>query len=198
MSLYFSSTNKAIQYLSDIEGKRIIIAKYKTKEEFYKANDINEDEMHWLGNGEFGNAYDIGNNRVLKITKSKKEFDIAKKLINENSKLDGFVDYFVAEEVDNEYIIIMEMLDTPESIEDKFYELQILLNEQNIPIIHIDQYFDTDELDLDSGMIKFISDIEDVARSYRKIGILAADIRSENLGYDKHKKLKAFDIFDRS
>jgi len=171
-------------------------AKTNEKEEFYKKNNIDEDEMHWLGSGDFGDAYEIGNNKVLKITKSKEEFDIAKKLINQ--KFDGFVDYFDAEEINNEYMIIMEMLDTPSSIEDTFSELQSILDEQGIPITYIDQYLDTDELDLDDDMVSFISDIEDVVRSYRKMGIETGDIRSENLGYDKHNKLKAFDIFERT
>jgi len=196
--MIFSSINKALQYLSDYTGNRIIIATENKKEKFYQKYNINEDEMHWLGNGEFGDAYDIGNNKVLKITKSKKEFDIAKNLLNKNSELDGFVNYFVAEKVGNEYFIIMEMLDTPESIEDKFNKLQLLLDEQNIPIMYIDQYFDTDELELNKDMIDFIADIEDIVRSYRKIGINIPDIRSENLGYDKHNKLKAFDIFDKN
>jgi len=169
-----------------------------TTDEFYAKHNIDEDEMHWLGSGDFGNAYNIGNNKVLKITRSKEEFDIAKNIINRNSELDGFVDYYTAEKVGSDYMIIMELLDTPGDIEDKFNELTLILEEQGIPISYIDQYLDADELDLDNDMIKFISDIEDVARSYRKLGIEASDIRSDNLGYDKNKKLKAFDIFDRA
>jgi len=184
----------SINNLNKAEVNRIKKASSE-KEMFYKKHNIDED-IHWLGKGDFGDVYDIGNNKVLKITRSKKEYDIAKQLINKN--LSGFVDYYVAEKVGNEYMIIMELLETPTSIEDKFSELQLILDEQQVPISYIDQYFDTDELELDKDMLDFISDIEDVARSYRSIGIEASDIRSENLGYNKNGKLKAFDIFDRS
>ena len=78
----------------------LYISSVITKEEFYRNNNIDEDEISWLGSGDFGDAYDIGNGKALKTTKSKKEFDIAKQLINQDSKFDGFVNYYIAEKIE--------------------------------------------------------------------------------------------------
>jgi hypothetical protein len=37
-----------------------------SKEEFFKTNNIIEDELDYLGSGDFGKAYSIGDGRVLK------------------------------------------------------------------------------------------------------------------------------------
>jgi hypothetical protein len=39
--------------------------------------------------------------------------------------------------------------------------------------------------------------MEDIIRAYRTLGIVASDIRPENLGYSESGKLKAFDIDDK-
>jgi hypothetical protein len=51
-----------------------------SKEEFFKTNNIIEDELDYLGSGD-GKAYSIGDGRVLKITDSTNEFNIAKSLL---------------------------------------------------------------------------------------------------------------------
>lgn len=186
-----------MKYLKNKIAKILYISSELTKEQFYKKHNINEDEMQWLGSGDFGNAYYIGNNKVLKITNSKKEYDLAKKIMPKNKELSGFVDYYDAEKINNEYMIIMEMLKTDPKIENDFYELENILSKQSLPIVYIDQYLDTDELDLDNNMLNFINNIEDIVRSYKKLGVLAADIHPDNLGYDKNHKIKAFDIFEK-
>ena len=89
--------------------------------------------------------------------------------------------------------IILEELDTDSSIEDLYYELQNLLDEQGLPIQYL-SYLDTDELDISEELQSFMDDMEDIIRAYRTLGIEASDIRPENLGYSENGKLKAFDI----
>ena len=170
-----------------------------SKEEFFKQNNINPEELSYMGSGDFGEAHSIGDDRVLKITRSKSEFDFAKELVGKDvPALDGFVNFYAASIVDNQYYIIMEELEEESDIEDLYWwRVEELLSEEGLPIQYL-HMLDTDELDLDEDILKFISDIEDVNHSYRYLGIEASDIKPDNLGVDKNGKVKAFDIDDRS
>lgn len=168
------------------------------KMDFYKKNNIDPDELSYMGSGDFGEGYDIGDGRVLKITSSKSEFRIAKSLVGKDiPALDGFVNFYFADIVDGSYYIIMERLDEDSDIEDLYWELTNLLEEQGLPIQYL-SHLDTDDLDLNDEMLKFISDMEDVNHSYRYLGIEASDIKPDNLGVDSNGKIKAFDIDDKS
>ena len=169
-----------------------------SKEEFFKQNNINPEELSYMGSGDFGEAHSIGDDRVLKITRSKSEFDFAKELVGKDvPALDGFVNFYAASIVDNQYYIIMEELEEDSDIEDLYYQVEELLNNEGLPIQYL-HMLDTDELDLDEDILKFISDMEDVNHSYRILGVEASDIKPDNLGVDKNGKVKAFDIDDRS
>jgi len=169
-----------------------------SKEEFFKQNNINPEELSYMGSGDFGKAHSIGDGRVLKITRSKSEFDFAKELVGKDvPALDGFVNFYAASIVDNQYYIIMEELEEDSDIEDLYYQVEELLSNEGLPIQYL-HMLDTDELDLDEDILKFINDIEDVNHSYRILGVEASDIKPDNLGVDKNGKVKAFDIDDRS
>jgi serine/threonine protein kinase len=168
------------------------------KKEFFIKNNIDHEELHHLGSGDFGEAYSIGDGRVLKITSSKSEFNFAKELVGKNfPALDGFVDFYDASIVEGEYYIIMEELEEGSGIEDLYYQVEELLNNEGLPIQYL-HYLDTDEMDLDEDVLKFINDMDDINHSYRYLGIEASDIKPDNLGVDKNGKIKAFDIDDRS
>ena len=169
-----------------------------SKEEFFKQNNINPEELSYMGSGDFGEAHSIGDGRVLKITRSKSEFDFAKELVGKDvPALDGFVNFYAASIVDNQYYIIMEELEEDSDIEDLYYQVEELLSNEGLPIQYL-HMLDTDELDLDEDILKFINDIEDINHSYRILGVEASDIKPDNLGVDKNGKVKAFDIDDRS
>jgi serine/threonine protein kinase len=169
-----------------------------TKVEFFKQNNIDPEELSYMGNGDFGEAYAIGDGRVLKITRSKSEFNFAKGLVGKDlPALAGFVNFYVADVVDDNYYIIMEELDEDSDIENMYYQVEELLSNEGLPIQYL-HMLDIDELELDEDMLKFISDIEDINHSYRYLGIEASDIKPDNLGVDKNGKIKAFDIDDRS
>ena len=169
-----------------------------SKEEFFKQNNIDPEELSYMGSGDFGEAHSIGDGRVLKITRSKSEFDFAKELVGKDvPALDGFVNFYAASIVDNQYYIIMEELEEDSDIEDLYYQVEELLSNEGLPIQYL-HMLDTDELDLDEDILKFINDIEDVNHSYRILGVEASDIKPDNLGVDKNGKVKAFDIDDRS
>jgi len=169
----------------------------KSINDFYIENSIDEDSLSYLGKGEYGEAYSIGDGRVLKITTSKNEFEIAQKLENDSSPvIDSFAKIYKTEIVDNSKLIILEELEEDSHIEDLYYELENYLTEQGLGIQYVG-HLDTDELEISEELQNFINDIEDIVRAYRYLGIEASDIQPDNLGYSKERKLKAFDIDDK-
>jgi hypothetical protein len=207
----------------------------KSLEQFYEENGINKDDLSYLGKGDFGTAYSIGDGRVLKETSSKTEFEIAKQLENDNAPvLNAFAKIYKAEIVDGKMLIILEELDTDSKIEDLYYELQNLLEPQGLQMQYLDyldiegfetsdeydtgdedeyetekietsdEYdtgdedeYETEKIEISDELKEFISDMEDIIKAYRYLGIEASDIRPENLGYAEDDTLKAFDIDDK-
>lgn len=187
--------------------KRIIkeeienLGKWISKEEFCKRFNIEIDEygdmdISELGSGDFGTAYQINDDLVLKITGSNKEFSIAKELVGKDN-YDGFAKYYFAEIVNGEKYIVLEYLEEDSDIESLYSLVEELCNEQGIPLQYV-HYLDLDEIEeIDEDVVKFISDLEDINHSYRMLGIEASDLKPDNFGYDKTGKMKAFDIMDK-
>ncbi len=172
---------------------------YESKGDFYSANNIDSESLHYLGKGDFGVAYSIGDGRVLKKTSSKKEFEIAKDLVGRN--IDGLANIYSIGIVKlynypAEYYIVLEELEEDGSIEDMWWDLMNIIEEQGIDISTLG-YIDVEELGLESDMVEFIGIIEDIYRVCRNNGIAFPDIRPENLGRDKHGNIKLFDIDDK-
>ena len=169
----------------------------KSKEQFFMENNIDPEDLWYMGNGDFGTAYSIGDGRVLKVTRSESEFEIAQELIGKTGyQFEGFADFYVAEIVEDEMMIIMEELEEDSDIEDLWYQLDNLLSQEGIPVQYLG-HLDLDEYDIDEELQEFINDVEDINWGYRALGIEASDIRPENMGRDKNGKVKAFDIEDR-
>lgn len=147
--------------------------------------------------GDFGEAYSIGDDRVLKKTSSKNEFNLAKQMEGkEIPVLDAFAKIYKTDIINGQMLIILEELEEDSHIEDLYYELQNYLDEQGLPIQYID-HLDTDEIEMSDELQSFMNDLDDIIRAYRYLGIEASDIRPENMGYSKEGKLKAFDIDDK-
>ena len=116
---------------------------------------------------------------------------------NDNAKvLNAFAKIYKAEIVDGKMLIILEELDTDSSIKYLYYELQDLLETQGLPMQYLDN-LDTGEEQISDELDNFMSDMSDIIRAYRYLGIEASDIRPENLGYAEDGTLKAFDIDDK-
>jgi hypothetical protein len=170
----------------------------KTIDDFYNENDINPDDLSYLGRGDFGKAYSIGDGRVLKRTSSESEFNLAKEMENKNIPIlnNAFAKIYKTDIINGEMLIILEELKEDSHIEDLYYELNEYLEEQGLPIQYLDN-LDTDEIEISDELQSFMDDIDDINRAYRYLGIEASDIKTENLGYSKDGKLKAFDIDDK-
>jgi hypothetical protein len=170
----------------------------KTIDDFYNENDINPDDLSYLGRGDFGKAYSIGDGRVLKRTSSESEFNLAKEMENKNIPVlnNAFAKIYKTDIINGEMLIILEELKEDSHIEDLYYELNEYLEEQGLPIQYLDN-LDSDEIEISDELQSFMDDIDDINRAYRYLGIEASDIKTENLGYSKDGKLKAFDIDDK-
>jgi len=173
--------------------------RYTSPLELYaKSIGVDSSFFHYMGKGDFGEAYETDNGQVLKITSSPSEVDIAKKLIGKNT---AFAQIYDVKKINGYNFILQEKLEQDDNIENKFYQIQNLLEEQGLPIQYLG-YLDEDELAPEDKILyqelsSFINDIENINREYRNLGIEASDIRPENLGYDKNGNLKAFDIDDK-
>lgn len=170
----------------------------KTINDFYFENNINHDNLNYLGRGDFGEAYSIGDGRVLKKTSSKNEFNLAKQMEGKDIPiLNSIAKIYKTDIINDQMLIILEELDIDSHIEDLYYELQNYLDQQNLPIQYID-YLNIDEIEISNELQTFINDLNDIIRAYRYLGIEASDIKPENMGYSKDGKLKAFDIDDKN
>lgn len=189
--------SKEIRNIIDKVRNFTINESEKTLEDFYVENNIDPEELSYLGKGDFGTAYSTGDGRVLKRTTSKSEFKLATEMEQSDSPvLNSFVKIYKTEIVKGDMYILQEELIEDSHIEDLYYELESYLNDQGLPIQYLD-HLDTDDLDISDELQKFMDDIDDINRAYRYLGIEASDIRPENLGYSQDGKLKAFDIDDK-
>ena len=177
--------------------KEFVNENVKTIDDFYAENNIDPDDLSYLGSGDFGKAYSIGDGRVLKMTSSKNEFSLAKQMEDKDIPvLNSIAKIYKTDIINNQMLIILEELEEDSHIEDLYYELQNYLDEQGLPIQYIDN-LDTDEMEISDELQSFMNDLDDIIRAYRYLGVEASDIRPENMGYSKDGKLKAFDIDDK-
>ncbi len=110
--------------------------------------------------------------------------------------LESFAKIYKTDIINGKMLIILEELEEDPHIEDLYYELQNYLDEQGLPIQYIDN-LDTDDIEISEELQNFMSDLDDIIRAYRYLGVEASDITPENMGYSKEGKLKAFDIDDK-
>lgn len=189
--------SKEIRNIIDKVRNFTINESEKTLEDFYVENNIDPEELSYLGKGDFGTAYSTGDGRVLKRTTSKSEFKLATEIEQSDAPvLNSFVKIYKTEIVKGDMYILQEELIEDSHIEDLYSELQSYLDEQGLPIQYL-HYLDTDDLDISDELQKFMDDIDDINRAYRYLGIEASDIKPDNLGYSQDGKLKAFDIDDK-
>lgn len=176
----------------------------KTVEEFYSENNIDPDELSYLGKGDFGTAYSIGDGRVLKITTSKNEFKIAQQLVNTDSPLfkNAFAHVYATDLVAGKMFIIVEELQEDSDIENMWYEMDELLNAVGLPVQYL-SHMDPDNLEemgytISDELQNFMNSVEYVVKAYHALGIEASDVKPDNLGIDASGNIKGFDIDDKA
>lgn len=172
--------------------------KYEQMENFFKRNNIVGDDLAYLGRGDFGTAYAIDDERVLKISSSKAEFESAKEILQKGDKLEHIAKIYDVEEIPEnsyrgKYFIIVELLEQEGDLEYKLHDLY----EYNPDGLMGVDYIDTDEIE-DEDMVDFINQIRNIMYECRLIGVLYPDVSSDNLGYNKEGVLKAFDVQNKN
>lgn len=171
---------------------------------YLKLNNIPFNKVSYIGSGEFGNAYWLGNGKVLKITTSESEYEIASQILNK--KLPGLVTFYFAATIGNNfrYALVMDEVDTDSSIEDDFSRVEMILSTQGLGISYEGlTYFNEDDYDqsegeLDTKIEKFMWELRNIFKSCHEIGIRIPDINYGNLGYNNAGVLTAFDLHDRA
>lgn len=100
--------SKEIRNMIDKVGNLTINESEKTLEDFYVENNIDPEELSYLGEGDFGIAYSTNDGRVLKRTTSKSEFKLATEMEQSDSPvLNSFVKIYKTEIVKGEMYIIL-------------------------------------------------------------------------------------------
>jgi len=165
------------------------------EKEYARSIGLDPDNLMHMGQGDNGEAFDAGNGRVIKITRSDSEVEIAKQLIGKSG---AHATIYDVKQVGNSFVIYQEMLNMDSSIEYNYYRLEGLLNQQDLPIQYLG-HLDEDELSMEDKLVynelsDFITGIENINREYRYLGIEASDIQPDNMGYDAQGNLKAFDL----
>lgn len=169
--------------------------KTKLIEKWCQSNGIDYEDTSYLGKGHYGEAHSLGNGRVLKVTNSGIEYDLAKQL--QNKHFDSFAAVYSTEIFDGEMVIVLEELDIESNIEDLFYELMNVLDAYDLPLTEL-RYLDLDEGEVSVELEEFIFQLENILSDYFKLGVFAPDISPYNMGYSSNGVLKAFDIDERN
>lgn len=197
------------------EGKKFDDEK---TQEIYKIldNRFKFQQLNYLGSGNFGDAYDVGNNMVLKITKDNSEaienLDLLHKDLRLIAKPYGVFKLTSKSTEDVLYAIVLEKLktdhdDTRRKIErlkyifsdifglDFYNVLDGLVvggryNEYEDHKEKIDKYFNSNVEDK-----KFFIGLVNIAREVKRLGVESYDfINPDNLGYNKNGELSFFDL----
>ena len=165
------------------------------EKEYARSIGLDPESLMHMGQGDNGEAFDARNGKVIKVTRSDSEIEIAKSLIGKSG---AHATIYDVKQVGSSFIIYQEMLQQSSDIEDKYYQLEYILNKQDVPIQYL-EHLDEDELNTEDKMVynelsDFIMGIENINREYRNLGITASDIQPDNMGYDAQGNLKAFDL----
>ena len=149
-----------------------------TASHFLHKNNIDPNDLTWMGSGDFGNAYQTEDDRVLKKTRSSRELEIAMSIIGKD--IPGLVKIHDAAHIDSEGWILMDMVDQSDmdTIESNFRRL-------------------LDDEESDEELDAFANQLQDIENAYRHLGVSIPDIRPENIGYDDAGDLVAFDLDDK-
>jgi hypothetical protein len=175
------------------------IANISSKNEFLKKYDLDVKDLDFLGSGEFGSAYSTGDGKVLKDTTSIYEYKLSKEIMKYDFK--HIVKIYDSIEIsEREYLILMEELDITQDIDNMFYDVLEICDEQGYAFFDL-SLFDEDEYIEAHGeneeLFKFINQLIEViweTKSLLDDPTKYIDISSDNLGYDNKGTLKAFDI----
>lgn len=151
----------------------------------------------WLGKGEWGNAYHISNDKVIKITRDYEEFICAYHLLNKDTQHNVKI-HEMRVFPNGELGILMDHANT-NGIEDTFRELLSFAKENELDILDIDptEY----KGDISDDALKMSNDLylawQEIAQSGYS-GSHSLDISDDNIGINSKGNYVLFDQRDKS
>jgi len=164
--------------------------------------ELNVDVKKYFRKGKYGKIYELTDGRLLKITKSKVEYDTISKIINHKSK--NIVEYYAAGAIyDDLFYIIMEKV-TPNDEKIGIVTLENILEKNDIPLFSDGGYTTKENYEMaveylikneNKKYLDLLTDIYEIAKDLEKYNIYNGDYKDENIGY-KNNKLVVFDIMN--
>lgn len=195
---------------SDYFTKRISVSKIELEKICLKM-EIPFDQTKFLSAGSFGNAYKVGDDKVLKITYDRIEAKCVYNIIK-SGQYNGVVNYYKILKYNNLYLILMEyvypldkyikkigdesMMGYMYAITDiVYYQWSKITSKNSLETLIEDKY----DVPM-SGFKRYIIGklwklIEKLKSNFKKGKI---DMHPYNLGFNKNKELLMFDMRDES
>lgn len=167
------------------------------------------DDFDYLGGGEFGEAYCIGNDKVLKLTTDANEFTKMYPLFKDQQErlLSGESEKLIYENSikihnmltidDNTLVIIMEKLDT-DGVEDVFNSCMCPYDEEDIDEVLGMSIDEMEEKNFDDVAMKMIEDIYISRFKMQRCSGIVNDITPYNIGLNKYNNYVLFDQRNKS
>jgi hypothetical protein len=145
----------------------------------------------YIDSGQWGDAYEITENNVIKITRDYEEFICAYKLLGKDTKHNAKIKEMRVFPT-GELGILLEKVDTV-GVEDTFGELLLYANEKEIDILDIE-----DQDTLSAEAFKMSSDIYKGLYEIIKNGYNGSDISGDNIGINSSGDYVLFDQRDKT
>lgn len=158
--------------------------------------ELGIDDFSWLGSGDIGDAYSVGDDMVIKITNSQEEFICAHHLLDEdNDYIANIQDMRIYP--DGSFAILMEKVDT-DGVEDLFYELLSVIEEKDLDFYCAS---DEDAQHMSEEVFKMWNDILSGIRELRMSGYTdgySLDIKGDNMGKNSKGNYCLFDQMNKN
>lgn len=173
--------------------------------------------LKFIGMGDYGMAYDVNGNKVLKITTDENEYKIANYLRGKNTKY--LIEIYDVRKISDDktnsalYSIVMDKVEKLNITEKEFITAlnSYFFYESKLDIYQFMNLYDTDEklykfmsdnwvfnrfLTNFGGMINILHDIFHIKLEAKKYGIECRDLRSDNVGWKNDKMGRHLVFFD--
>ena len=145
----------------------------------------------YLDSGQWGEAYEISGNNVIKITRDYEEFICAYRLLGKDTKYNAKVKEMRVFPT-GEMGILLEKVDT-DGIEDLFSELYSYAQEKEIDIFDIE-----DKNELSDEAFKMSQDLYKAWEEISSNGYNGLDISGDNIGLNSEGNYVLFDQRDKT
>ena len=162
------------------------------------ATELGESEFYHLGNGDIGEAFEVGEDKVIKITSSEEEFICAYYQLNSKSEYLVKIHDLRAYD-DGRFAILMDKVETGEKIEMIYEELSSFIEYHRLDLFTVldSEYAN----DLSKQAVKMAEDINQALCDLIDTGYtsnISFDVKGDNMGINAKGNYCLFDQMDKS